>query len=292
MATEASDSLASLWNFGDPKASESRFRAWLDRPDVADSPEDSAEGLTQLARALGLQRRFDEAEAELQRAETLLDTRPAQRTRVRLLLERGRILNSAGDRVGAKPLFLAAWELASATPCDDLAVDAAHMVAIVEEPPNQAAWNEKALSLARSSTDPAARRWVGSLLNNLAWNCHDAGETQRALELFEEALAFRREQGDEEGIRIARWSVARAKRTLGRLEEALAEQLSILESMAGSLEDGYVSEEIGECLLALGRAAESLPHFANAHRLLSQDPWLAQNEPGRLERLGRLAAAS
>ncbi len=55
-------------------------------------------------------------------------------------------------------------------------------------------------------------------------------------------------------------------------------------------EDGYVSEELGECLLALGRADEARPHFQRAYTLLSQDIWLAANEPDRLARLHRFGS--
>lgn len=52
-------------------------------------------------------------------------------------------------------------------------------------------------------------------------------------------------------------------------------------------------EELGECLLALGRPAEarphfSRPHFSRAHELLSQDLWLREHEPERLTRLATL----
>jgi hypothetical protein len=56
--------------------------------------------------------------------------------------------------------------------------------------------------------------------------------------------------------------------------------------------DGYVREEIGECLLALGREAEARPHFARAWSLLSRNPWLAASEPARLERLRTLGSAA
>jgi hypothetical protein len=54
--------------------------------------------------------------------------------------------------------------------------------------------------------------------------------------------------------------------------------------------DGYVFEEIGECLFALGRAQEACPFFAEAYEILSMDPSLAGQEPERLARLKSLAA--
>jgi hypothetical protein len=52
--------------------------------------------------------------------------------------------------------------------------------------------------------------------------------------------------------------------------------------------DGYVQEELGECLLSLGREAEAKAHFAAAYGNLSRDEWLKRDEPDRLERLRRL----
>jgi hypothetical protein len=57
------------------------------------------------------------------------------------------------------------------------------------------------------------------------------------------------------------------------------------ELAATDSEDGYVDEELAECLLALNRATEAQPHFLRAAELLSRDAWLAEHEPERLSRL-------
>lgn len=164
------------------------------------------------------------------------------------------------------------------------------MAAIVGAPPGGRVWHERALELAESSEDPDARRWVGSLLNNMGWAAHEAGRFQQALELFERAADVRAAGDDPGALHIARWAVARAKRSVGRLDEALTSQLALAAGIAqrGADEDGYVSEEIGEILLALGRTDEARSHFAQAHRLLSADPWFGENEKQRLARLGDL----
>jgi tetratricopeptide (TPR) repeat protein len=161
------------------------------------------------------------------------------------------------------------------------------MVAIVEEGAEVLRWNERALDYARSSEDPRAKRWKGALLNNLGWTYHERGDFERALTLFKEALAFRKEQGKEPEIDVAEWCIARVLRSLGRENEALARQQELLRRKedARRAPDGFVFEELGECLLALGREEEARPWFAKAHQELSQDPWLVENEPERLERL-------
>jgi Flp pilus assembly protein TadD len=103
-------------------------------------------------------------------------------------------------------------------------------------------------------------------------------------------LAAREAAGAPEPIRIARWCVARALRSLGRSAEALEVQQALQAKLArGNATDGYVDEELGECLLALDRGAEAQPYFARAYAELSQDHWLAENEPTRLERLKQLS---
>jgi tetratricopeptide (TPR) repeat protein len=93
-------------------------------------------------------------------------------------------------------------------------------------------------------------------------------------------------------VRIALWAEARTLRSLGRVEEALALQQELLREFDTLGEpDGYVYEELAECLAALGHD-EARSYFARAYETLSRDPWLAESEPARLERLRDLGAAS
>jgi tetratricopeptide (TPR) repeat protein len=290
MATTALPDFDSQWNFGDPKASEEAFRKILAEHD--DAPQAyRLELRTQVARALGLQRRFDEALAVLDEVEAELDVleRDEHRTpKVRYLLERGRVFNSSGEPGKARPLFDAAYELADQASEDRLAVDALHMVAIVCEGDEALEWNLEALAYAEESEQPGARKWLGSLYNNIGWSYHDLGQYERALEVFEKGLAWRMEQGQPVPTRIARWTVGRALRSLERLDEALEAQQAIRADFPDA-ELPYVEEELGECLLTLGRAEEAAPHFQTAWAGLKDDAWLAENEPERMARLEKLA---
>jgi tetratricopeptide (TPR) repeat protein len=287
-ANDLAAELLGLWNFADPAESERRFAALLAR--VEDDAEAAAVVRTQIARAQGLQRRFADGHAtldEVERSPAALGARVA----VRLALERGRLFNSAGEAGRARPLFAAAYDRACAAGEDALAVDAAHMLAIVEtDPVLQETWNLRALETAERSGDPLARRWRASLLNNMGWTHHGEGRFVEALDLFERGLAARRELGEEGSIRVARWCVARTLRSLGRLAEALAAQQALeAECAAAGTPDGFVFEEIAECLLALGREEEARPWFARAHAELARDTWFAEAEPARLARLGQRA---
>jgi tetratricopeptide (TPR) repeat protein len=277
--------LDELWDYDIPAASETRFRAAIQAAEEDGDRPGADETRTQLARSLGLQRRFDEAHAELDRVDA--DHPSEDRVRVRSLLERGRALRSSGDPAASITLFQAAWELARALDEGGLAVDAAHMLALVNAPPGEPAWHRRALELADTSPQPAARRWRGSLWNNIGWARFEAGDLDGA---FQTALGARREQGQPRETRIAEWCVGRCLRALGRPGEALAiqERLAVETAQAGDPEDGYGVEERGECLLALGRAEDARPFFARAAERLGADAWLAEHEPDRILRLRRL----
>jgi tetratricopeptide (TPR) repeat protein len=234
--------VGSLWDFDDPAASERRFRA-------AATSADPSEGLvwrTQVARALGLQGRYDEALREL--ADIDAAGSNSVEVGVRSLLERGRVHNSAGDAAIARELFERAEELGARSgpgPSDPLVVDALHMQAIAAAPEDRLRLNERALEVARSSSDPRANDWDASLLNNIGMCQVDGGRLDEALDAFEAALAARRRIGDDARTRVARWMVAWVKRLQGRLDEARAEQLSLQEELDRlGLADPYVDEEL------------------------------------------------
>ena len=233
----------SLWNYNDPAASEVRFRAAL----AGAAPARRLEILTQLARAQGLQRRFDDAHRTLDEVAVGLASAPP-RTRLRYLLERGRVFNSAGAPERARPLFADALALSESDPAEAFyAIDAAHMLAIVAPADEALEWNRRALALAEAAEDERARGWRGSLLNNLGWAYYDAGDLPAALDALQRALAERRARGSAEDVRVARWCVARVWRHLGQVAEALAEQRALrAEYEALGQRSDYVEEEIAE----------------------------------------------
>lgn len=282
--------LETVFVFADPAGSEERLLALAKLPEVQNDPPYYCELLTRLARSQGLQRKFEQAHATLDQAEAMSQDSSARR--IRVPLERGRIFNSVGDKERAEPPFKEAYAKAIADRNDPLAVDALHMLGIVTNGEESLAWNEKAISLAESSRDPGAKKWFGPLYNNTGWTYHDSGNYERALELFTRALAWRTEKQQDKEILIARWCVARCLRSMGRVKEALEIQRSLLQEheKAGG-EDGYVSEELGELLLAKGDPREAAKHFAVAYERLSKDPWLQANERARLERILELSRA-
>ncbi|HET6819761.1 MAG TPA: tetratricopeptide repeat protein [Candidatus Limnocylindria bacterium] len=273
-----------LWDWDDPAGSEARFR---DAAESAASAHDRAILLTQLARALALQGRGPEA---LDILDALAED--DAELEARIALERGRVLNSSGDPNAARPQFERALAIAEAGDREHLAVDALHMLAIVAPPAEQVALNERAIAMAEAASDPRARQWLASLHNNLGWTRFEAGNHEEALRLFELALAERRARGEPRETGVAQWAVARALRALGRTDEALQAQRQLADDYAAlGVDDPYVDEELGECLLGLGREAEARPHFAKAAAGLAADAWLVEHEPARIARLRDLAAS-
>ena len=239
------------------------------------------------ARALGLQQKFEVAHSVLDEVEIRV-TEVTAVGRLLYLLERGRLLNSGGEPEHARPLFEEAWAFARSIHQDDLAIDAAHMVAIVAVGDERQHWNGLALELAENSDDEDARRWLGSLYNNMGWDAHDSGRHDEALALLDKAWAWHRERSTGWGERVAKWSVAKQLRFLDRGDEALAMQLELLDTYRHDDPggDGFVHEEIGELLLAKGEGEAARPHFSAAFELLSSIEWM---EADRLQRLERLA---
>lgn len=284
-----------LWDYDRPNVSEKRFRdllpAALDSRDIAYLTQ----LLTQIARAEGLQRKFTAAHETLDRVEKSLTKEDADdKTRVRYLLERGRVFNSSGNEDVARPLFQDAMDLAVKIKDDFDAVDAAHMLAIVEEGEKSLQWNLKALDLAENSKEERAQKWKGSLYNNLGWTYFENKQYEEALLMFENALQSRQQEGDQNKILIARWCHAKCLRMMGHTEEALETQRDLFELYrALGRKSGYVYEEIAECMFAMGLENECHEWFAAAYDELSQDPKLAneQERVARLKELGRTGTA-
>jgi len=278
----------SQWNYQDPAGTRGGFQELLTLANASGDVEYAAELQTQIARTYGLQQQFDSAHKLLDEVERRLVER-SERVHIRYLLERGRTFNSSGDPAAATPLFEEAWTIARAGSLDALAVDAAHMMAIVVPTDQQQDWNHRALGLAEASAEPRAQRWRGSLYNNMGWSYFAQEHYDSALAMFEKAAAFRESQGQEREIRVAHWCRAKALRYLGRVEESLAIQQELRAAWEQDGEpDGYVFEEIAECLKGLHRDDEAVPYFRRAWELLSEDAWLRRDEPDRLARLKRL----
>lgn len=267
------DRLRPLWDFGDLDASEGRFRAQLEQ-ETTDAGR--AEVLTQLARVECLRGRFEECDVLLDRAEALGGAE------ARVLLERGRRERSSGRPGAGDAEFRQAFDVARASGEHVLAVDAAHMLAIVDD---SEAWTARAVEIAAPSDDPGVRYWLGPLYNNVGWSRYDAGDAAGALEAFELALASRERDDPRPYPReFTRCAVGKALRALGRADEAAsAHEQCVAWAAEAGVEDGEFHEELAEDYAALGRHAEAAEQARRALTLI--------DDPERVARLRELADA-
>lgn len=189
-----------LWNFGDPELSEQRFRDALADP-TYDTYE-KAELATQHGRAIGLQGRYEEADALLDS----VDGEEEPTVGVRILLERGRVLNSSGHAAMAVPLFEQAAELGDHLGEEFLAVDALHMLALADSA-HAELWTRSALEYASTAHDPHTRRWMVALHNNLGWTFHGAGRFAQALVEFQLAEQWAERAGTPAQQQAAREAI-------------------------------------------------------------------------------------
>jgi tetratricopeptide (TPR) repeat protein len=280
------DRLRPLWDFDDLDASERRFRALLEE-ESSDSAR--AEVLTQLARVQGLRGDFAEGEALLGEAEPLAAESHAAKARIDL--ERGRLRRSGGDPEAARPLFESAFRVALDAREQFLAVDAAHMAALVQpDQPGRVAWAERGIELAGRSEDPEVRYWLGPLFNNLGWEYYESGDYEPALSAFQQALEARERSPDRPAeIEIARYAVAKTLRALGRPAQAvpLLEQAVAWARSEGS-PDGWFHEELAESYAALGREEDAREQARLALPLLLEADRSFEPDGERAARLRKL----
>jgi len=270
------DRLRALWDFNDLDASEQRFRTQLE---AESTDAGRAEVLSQLARVEGLRGEYERCDALLEEAEALGGAE------ARVLLERGRRARSSGQAGAGLAEFERAFELARANGEDVLAVDAAHMIAIVDD---MEGWTARGVEIAGSSDDPGVRYWLGPLYNNVGWARYEAGDAAGALDAFEQALASReRDDPRPYSVAIARYAVGKALRGVGRADEAAAAlERCVAWAAEAGVEDDYFHEELAEDYAALGRDADAREQARRALALVSED------EPARVARLRELAAAA
>ncbi|HEX2787891.1 MAG TPA: tetratricopeptide repeat protein [Ignavibacteria bacterium] len=280
----------SLWDYSNPAETEKKFTALLSEAEKSGDKDYLVQLITQIARTQGLQMKFDEAHKTLDKALKMLDT-DTQLGEVRYMLERGRVYNSSKHSDEARKFFIEAYQKAMERGFDSYAVDAAHMMGIVEKGDESLKWNEIAIKDAEESKDEKARNWLGSLYNNTAWTYFDMKNLDKAMELHQKNVEWHSQKGSVKETLIARWSVARILREMGKYQEALNAQMKLMEETEGKKlkEDGYGYEEIAENLYLLGRIEESKPYFKKAYDLLSKDIWLAEYEKDRLDRLNKMS---
>src|SRR3954449_4067741 len=259
--------LRELWGFDDPEASETRAREQLER-ETTDAGR--AEVLTQLAGIEGLQDRFDAGDKLIDDAVALAAGDEVALARIEL--ERGRLRRSAGDPEAARPMFERSFGIAARMGQTFIAADAAHMVALVAgNREGVVGWTRRGIELAEADDD--ARHWLGPLYNNLGWEYYEAGDFEQALDAFErQVVARERDADNRQALEIARYSVGKALRAVGRSAEAVRMLEGCVAWADGEgAPDGWFHEELAEEYAAVGRDTEAADQARAAIPLLERD---------------------
>jgi tetratricopeptide (TPR) repeat protein len=212
-----------IWGqLGDPALVEQRFLELLPQAFALESKSIYLQMLSQLALAQACQKKFDQAHATLDQAELLLSP-GYELAHVRILCERGRTFQQAGDIAQARIYFENSYEMSVQYNFDKQTINAAHMIAIVvQNSAEKIAWNRKALDLAMSSDDVSAQSWKGPLFNNLGANYLEIKYYEHALQMFQLALAeFEKDSVYHSHVRFAQFRVAQVLRMLEKYEQAL-----------------------------------------------------------------------
>ncbi len=281
-----------LWDYNQATESEARFRELLEAARAGEDKAFLVELLSQIARAQGLQAKFDEAHQTLDEAEGLLSA-DMQRAKVRVLLERGRVFNSSQQQAEAMPLFEEAMQLAQEAGEEFLMVDAAHMLGIAAPPEQRLEWNLRALEMAEEAQDERAQSWRRSLYNNIGYSHMEDGHYEQAMNMFQKLLDYTESKGDADFADVARWFIAKVQRLTGDYQSALAGQLALQEKQeAKQPKDAYVFEELGEIYLALGKDEERRSYFKQAHETFLADKRYVYEVKYEAERLGRIQKLS
>jgi tetratricopeptide (TPR) repeat protein len=242
--------ISALWDFNRPEISEERFRSALSNA----SADDTLILKTQIARTYGLRRDFSQAQQILADIESQIANANIE-AKVHYYLELGRTYSSTSHppesqtneaKELARSAYMQAFELAQNGKLDDLAIDALHMMSVVNTAPeDQLEWNRKAVAYMQASSQQETRKWEGTLHNNTGYVLHLLGNYEEALQEFKLALASRKRDGNPQSIRIARWMIAWTLRALGQINEAIEIQLRLEKECDEAGEpDPYVFEEL------------------------------------------------
>ncbi|MFL5813925.1 MAG: hypothetical protein ACJ763_10145 [Bdellovibrionia bacterium] len=290
--------LDQLWNPADLPASEAAFRALLPEAEKMSAQIAGAHGsdqwiiielLSMIGRAEALQQKFTEARASLDQAEKLLNEQQASyrlASKIRWLIERGRLYILEKTPYPARKLFAEAWTLAINSGEDYFAVEIAQLLATTEPQKVQQEWILRAIKIAEESPLQKTKQWLGGLYTSLAWKYFDLREYEKALETFQTALRHHKATGTAREFFVAQWSIGKVLRSLGKTAEALEIQKALLSQLGiGGERDGRLYEELAECLQILQRTTEAQIYFELAYRELSNDEWVTDNQPVKLKRL-------
>jgi len=247
------------------------------------------EALSQMARMRLLMNKMDDAKQYLAEAASRANDSDSMGWS-RYLGVKGRVEWRTGDLKTARQTFETMFDYCSLHDLWSRAVDAAHMVAIVAETPeDQIEWSRKGIAIAEARE---TENWFGPLWNNLAGIYYDMKRYDSALECYRTAREYHWRFSDERAKLVADYHVGMAYRFLGNYKQAGSWLRPVL-AWAERLQDhdiiGQACEDLGEAAIGLGRKDEGLAYLKRArdeYKLAGYDtsaPEIWENISKRIE---------
>ena len=216
------------------------------------------EALAQTARMHLVLDRKDEGRSWLAKAaERASDNDPLGWSRY--LGVRGRYEWKDNDLAAARKTFDEMYVFCNTNALWARAVDAAHMIAIVAESPDeQIEWGKRGIEAAEAG---GVENWLGQLWNNLGATYYDLAKYDSALACFEKARDYHWRFSDETSKLFADYHVGMAYRALGKLDDAaswLRPVLAWAERLGNRSAVAQTCEDLSEIEIAKGNKAEGL----------------------------------
>jgi len=177
----------------------------------------------------------------------------------RYLGVRGRFEWKDDDLQAARKTFEEMYTYCNSNALWGRSVDAAHMIAIVAETPEeQIEWGRRGIEAAEAGD---VESWLGPLWNNLAGTYYDMKQYDSALECYLKAREYHWRYSGEVGKLYADYHVGMTYRLLGKYDEAgkwLRPVLAWAERIENHSAIGQACEDLAEIEIAQGKKAEGL----------------------------------
>lgn len=222
------------------------------------------EALSQIARAKLKLNRKEEGRTDLMKAgERADESDPMGWTRY--LGVKGRFEWNDDDLVSAHETFLIMYKFSSSRQLWGRAIDAANLLSIVtEKPEDQIKWIEKGIEAAEDSDNESM---LAVLWNNMGATYYDMKDYEKALDCYLKSREYHWRFSGEVSKLYADYHIGMTYRLLGNYDEALKWLRPVLtwaERLENSGAIGQACEDIAEIEASKGNKAEALLLFERA----------------------------
>jgi len=177
----------------------------------------------------------------------------------RYLGVKGRIEWKENNLVQARKTFDEMYNFCTVNSLWGRAIDAANMLAIVtDNPEEQIEWSYRGIEAAESAEQ---EKWLGPLWNNLGSTYYDMKNYDSALACYEKARDYHWRFSNENAKLFADYHIGMTYRYLGDYDNAgkwLRPVLAWAERIENHGAIGQASEDLGEIAIATGKKADGL----------------------------------